>query len=998
MPADPSFLAWLDRALRGTPARRAILSGDEADEVRRRLRERRLLPEDVSALLLRLRTLAAADSLELDPPRRARLDALLTELDAAGLVGASVARPLLEGLLGRAAPPEVPTVPEVPEVPAPTARTLAGRPLQLDGDALSWGERPISSPAALRDLSAALRGAADLPEVAAWLGRTIEGLDVPTAGAGRLATAGALLDAAEALVHLGGAPASAAGLAERAQTDPRPLLAAALGAAAQASGAAVPPHTVAPLVERARALLTGALDGLTLPGPAVAALRAGLAFSSTVAGGEALLGSVRLLTPLSTTPGALDAELAQLLADTLTRYVDASEAPAFTWGKWPDELTRARSDLQHARTMASVTGPNGSLTAAPPTLRGLVLDPRDAAALLPRLAVVRDAAALDRLVQALQVASELFPGRPTVPGAAYAIVDRALTPLADAAEAAVDRRSDLTPLVDAVRAAMAPIAAQVRELHQGLQRGLAGAVRVDAATAAWLKELAAERLASERSLPNLLAAVAASAVDGALADPAGFRAFLDSYLARWPERRVFDFNKLERLARAWQTGDTTPLYQLNGAEVDPGRFHVAVAEQVKRNLQHTTFPQRWIPHRFAYRARQAAELIDLLAERAAQGRGPIAALRQRFPAAPLRVLATTSDMEYNSLIYQVETEKGTETWYMSSDGEVHIHARAPEAKHVLFSAEVDARGGVHAQVAAKIPLSPRAWPLMNTYGVGDRIDVEVYDADEEEKQKEKERFQTRYRVHRGTIVAFDDMGNHEVDLELDGALERRTVNYEQIRTWNNPHVVPEEGGFACTVRFNRSKDAPFAASMEKMEAIARQHGLPEFDLAMAETALAQVQKRFLRALNSYTRTAIKYPNHPPTTDADRHYEEELSTGVNPMGAFLEVARGVCRHQFIHEHMGKQAAGIDERFASGAANTYAGDFRGLHIWGEVSLADRSRLADDRVEPGDPRFLSDATWGDAWVPLWEGAYGNDLRRVEMYERTSAYAALVVRSDLR
>jgi hypothetical protein len=328
---------------------------------------------------------------------------------------------------------------------------------------------------------------------------------------------------------------------------------------------------------------------------------------------------------------------------------------------------------------------------------------------------------------------------------------------------------------------------------------------------------------------------------------------------------------------------------------------------------------------------------------------------------------------------------------------VHRHARLPEAKHVLFEVEVDPLGRMDVAVPPQLALSPRAYPLMNTYGLGDRIDVEVFDVASADVQVEAERFQTRYKVYRGTITGFDNQGNHRVIVDEPTGPVERTISYEQIRTWNNPHLVPEEGGVACGAAFNRSSDRRFADDLTALTTIAAQHGLPLFDLSLSEVALAQLQKAFLKALNAFTSRTLRYPRQPPVDDADRAYAARLSTGTHPMGDYLEIARGVCRHQFIREHMGKQRAGIDERFASGAANTYAGAFRGLHIWGEVSLADRSRLVMDTPEATDARYLSDATWGDAWVPLWDGAYGNDLRRIEMYDRTRSYASLLVRSSL-
>ena len=89
-------------------------------------------------------------------------------------------------------------------------------------------------------------------------------------------------------------------------------------------------------------------------------------------------------------------------------------------------------------------------------------------------------------------------------------------------------------------------------------------------------------------------------------------------------------------------------------------------------------------------------------------------------------------------------------------------------------------------------------------------------------------------------------------------------------------------------------------------------------------------------------------------------------GLHPLGFLLESM---------------QEAGIDSRLASGAANERDGDYRGLHIWLELSLADNGR------------YLSDQTWNDATIPLWDGAYDVDKRRTEMFHRTDRYRDQVV-----
>ena len=132
----------------------------------------------------------------------------------------------------------------------------------------------------------------------------------------------------------------------------------------------------------------------------------------------------------------------------------------------------------------------------------------------------------------------------------------------------------------------------------------------------------------------------------------------------------------------------------------------------------------------------------------------------------------------------------------------------------------------------------------------------------------------------------------------------------------------------------------------------------------------------------YTANAMIYPrskdSNPDEASAKYHEYIDNASGWNrvALGELVKIERGVCRHQCILEHLLLQRAGIDSRLASGAANTSSGDFRGYHIWCEVTLADGTR------------FLSDQTWDDATIPLWAGAYSVDKRRIEMGYRTDRY----------
>ena len=639
------------------------------------------------------------------------------------------------------------------------------------------------------------------------------------------------------------------------------------------------------------------------------------------------------------------------------------------------------------------------MLASPPQLAGRTLTAAQATWLLGRLERVRDEAAAARFLAGLQQAADLLPvaAGAGLGGTGFALFQRVHEALAQQQSGFLGYEG----LAGALSAGLGELAPPLRALRAALLssqpdwRGLPLALPL----ARWLaEEILPHRIRGSRSLDSLGEAL--RVWQDAAPEGGSFQAFLEDYLASWPGLQVFDFNKLGRMVSAHLAGAGGMLCRINGQPVEPGSFHSAVGEAVKAGLQHVAFPLSWLPHRWGYRAKQAVELVDLLAEQAWRGQGPLHTLHQQAAAGEqVVVAATTSDMVYNGLVFGVRASDGARTrWlYLDSTGDLHPHSRAPEPGHVLFEAAVDGQGRLDVRVVERLPLSPRAYPLMVPYGVGRRIDVEVFDAGGADVQIVQQAFAARDRVVQGTIVGYDALGRHRVRfLDAAGQEVEQTLTTQQIREANNPPLVPEVGGDACSVSFDRAKDTAFAADLVVMEGLAQAAGLLDFPLSLPEAELAQRQKAFLAALSRHSSATMLYPREPPVDDADRAYWARLNVGTHPCGAFLAVRRGVCRHQFIREHMGKQRGGIDERFASGAANTAAGVFRGLHIWGEVTLADAARLGAENAEPRDPRYLSDPTWADPYVPLWSGAYGADQRRQEMYRRTDRYSRLVVTTD--
>jgi len=867
--------------------------------------------------------------------------------------------------------------------------------------------------------------AAPSPAAAALATRLIRGLaatEVPLEGPGKLARAGIVAAGATVLARLG--PVDGEGLRPRLSGDRaflQPALLALLHATLEELGLSGLPE--AP--EEADALLDGAAALMSaepsLPNGALrhqlsaASARvylSGLAFCRHDTAWQNLRSGHHAFATIHREAG-YDAPLDEIehtaLSEALATYIEGSTTAVFQYGLWKGQATQAAGAVKNGEARAPWAAPDGTLAASPPTLGAVVLTEAQAAWFDAHIDLLRDAAAAERFAEGVAAIASLVPNSPTLAPTAFHLFTRVHGMMRNRAESEPDGRLDYTELSQALVEAAGTLSTELPAVLDDVADGTFAQVSLPEATASWLHDVLRARLGSDRALTNLRETVRVWAT-GSLSstgpaaldehDGATLQAFVDGYLATWPDLAVFDFNKLGRMALAERSGDPLPLCQLNGRPVDPGRFHIAVAEAVHAALRHVDFPQPWMAWRFGYRARQCIELVDLLAEQQSRGLGPFPELFTGDTQA-IGVIATTSDLFYNLLVFGQRVGGHIRWLYLDSEGQL-VERREPEQGHRLFEAALDEQGHLAVVVPPLLPVSPRAYPIQNPYGLGDTIDVEQFDRDSVEAQTEKERFETRYRVQAGVIVGYDAHGNHRVELAEhddgedsdDDMRSELTLDYEQIRTANNPHYVSELSGSACSTRFRLGQDKLLAKDLDHIEEMARAAGVLDAPLSISEVELARRQKAFLKQLNTHTSATMLYPRTPAVDDKDEHYHATLAFGTHPAGDYLACERGVCRHMFIREHMGKQRGAIDERFASGAANTYGGDFRGLHIWGEVSLADRARLGHDNPEPRDTRYLSDATWHDPYVPLWSGAYGNDARRVEMYNRTNYRSHLVVK----
>ncbi|MFT4977748.1 MAG: hypothetical protein ACI8S6_003655 [Myxococcota bacterium] len=981
---------FLQRALAGRGHQPGIFSGAEQRTLRRLLTDSTDRVADLSATVAAFREALQGPGLALDPSRRARINDFFDDVaDAGWPLGLRRSPPgdWVDVLLAPAAPPHTIAI----------TRQLT---LRTDGQ-LATGDVVGPWSSALDALWAALwpLRSGDLPPegLADALAAGLITAVVPAEGDGKLDVAATLLLGAVVLEHIRGALSEPV----RAQLQQRVFDQPALTAARDRALGLLPPPESSSLLAAIDAALGGELtiDWRAHPLSEADARLAvsGLVFCRTGEGADNFLSAWPTFAGLHPEQARLDDDERSALRSGLLAYIEGTVTPAFMYGKWKAAAAGTVGQLRNAELTLPL---QAALSAQPPRLAGLALTEAQAGWFSDNLGLIRDQAALWRFEGGVRGANAVSsdPGR--LCGTGFALFVRVHRVLRNRADSSPDGLLDYADLSAELVAAAGPLDRSLRKRRAALPR--LGGVRLPEATVSWVEELFSERLRSARSLDNLAEALGvwADGAESITAEAAdAFRAFVEGYLATWPLVQVFDFNKLGRMAAAARAGDQQPLCRVNGAPVDPGRFHVLVGEAVRDGLRGVAFPQPWMPNRWGYRARQAVELVDLLAEQAWRGQGPLQTLHDEAPdGAQVSVIATTSDMAYNGLVFVVRPRAAAPQWYyLDSLGDLSLHHRTPEPGHRLFETAVDAEGRLDVHVAAELPLSPRAYPLMVPYTVGQSIDVERYDASSSEKQTVRERFETRYRVVRGTILGYTHGGRYRVRLtDGDDDEIEQTFSAQAIREMNNPHYVSEQDGEACTVRFRIGRDDRLAADLEHISALAAAHGLLDFPMSIDEVALAGRQKAFLRALSAYSNQTLRYPRTPPVDDADRHYARVLSSGTHSCGTFLRWERGVCRHMFIREHMGKQRAGIDERFASGAANTYGGDFRGLHIWGEVTLADDARLAFDNPEPTDTRFLSDPTWSDPYIALWDGAYGNDLRRTEMYRRTDRYSNLLIRGE--
>ncbi len=693
-----------------------------------------------------------------------------------------------------------------------------------------------------------------------------------------------------------------------------------------------------------------------------------------------------------------DAQELGHMAGVLETYVDKYPQTAYVFGTFSKDAPKSVAKLSNQRTYG-ILAPK--LEGAQPTFDGIKLTAPQAKLMKRLLGGIKDEGAVRNMSRALSEAADLMNpqlgnrwGQPDKPnhaldGAAFAIFSRVVAGFAERQEGTADGMIDVKGLADAIKAEVGSIKGDLVPVLTGLNANPAkmGAATLSADAATYLKSLLSTHLRSEMSITNIAEAVQViSKAHGGQLRGEGLQqltALVNDYKDNWPDKQVFDFNKLGRMARFKVEGKEVPLSTVNGKQVGLAEFYTSVAKNVGKSFNADKLEYPWMADRWGSRAKESVEVLDIIAQRTAEGAGPVAELQNRYPNSDVTVIATGADGAHEQFIFDV---RGKGKFTTNSDGE--LQAYNGRAQPELFSAAIRADGAFDVKIKPAGTQTTQEWPLQTPYSVGDSIDVSFLDPNAVKAWNDGEKFSDEHKIVHGTITGFDTNGYSVSYKRPDGEVVTKKLSIRDIAKSNNPHNFSLTGSEFSDVSININRDESVKSFITDAQPIIDQY-LPRDGslLELSSTQLAKRQKDCVNALMKYVADAVKYPTskdaHPDEKSAKYH---ELIDGLGyndkvPFGQLLDIKKGVCRHQCIAEHLLMQVAGIDSRLASGAANDRDGGYRGLHIWTELSLADNAR------------YLSDQTWNDALIPLWNGAYDIDQRRVEMFHRTDRYRNQIV-----
>ncbi|MFO0725398.1 MAG: transglutaminase domain-containing protein [Myxococcota bacterium] len=723
-----------------------------------------------------------------------------------------------------------------------------------------------------------------------------------------------------------------------------------------------------------------------------------LAFARDASAATNALNVLNLYAPLNTKGNEVwDAEERGFLSKFAEAYVNKYPQLDFGFGLMASEAVQDLAKITNARLLPSMTA---DLAKNPPEFGGVPLSADQTASITKLFSGIKDPAAQKAVAQALAEAADLFSAAPHAPwsdpakpkkalGAPeFAAFDRTAARFIEGRDGTKDGMIDAAGLLSAVKDEVKLIQGELTPRMKSLAASPPSfdGVKLSPEAAAEVRSILASSLKSEMSPGNLGGALKVIAdANGGSVNAAGLtqlKKLIADYKANFPGAQLFDFNKLGRMASFLVQGKTMPLSTLNGQAVPLAEYYVRVGSEVSKALDASKLRYPWMADRFGLRAKESAELLDVIAQQTAEGKGPVIALEQQFPGKKVRIEVTALPGAHEQFIYSVE---GAGRFAQGSDGKLAAYAGPQDA--AMMTATVSHDGSFDVQV--KKPLSLSNWPAQTTYAVGDIVDIRYLDPTASEVLTEGKPFSSDHKILKGKIESYDAAGNYTVSYKKpDGTPVTQTITYDELKKANDPHDFNLNGSSFYDAAIKVADQPVLKSFLEGAKPIIDKY-LPSDGslIGLSPEALTKRQKQCVADLMHYTSNVMSYPDekeaHPDeaSTKFWKMIDDAGPWGTVPIGDLLDVGRGVCRHQCIVHQLLMQEAGIDSRIAIGAANTDDAKFRGLHAWTEIGLADNAR------------YLSDQTWSDAAIPLWNGAYDVDQRRKELYDRTSSMDAELV-----
>lgn len=672
----------------------------------------------------------------------------------------------------------------------------------------------------------------------------------------------------------------------------------------------------------------------------------------------------------------------------LTEYVEKYPHNAFVFGTFAKDAPKEVAKVSNSWVQL---GLSPLLDAVQPSFDDVPLTPDQAEFVKTLLSTIKDDSAVADIGRAMTEASLLLssksrgwgtPDKPEAPmgRAAFAQFKQVAAQLLEKSGETETGMIDSAELRQQVQSNVAEL--RKNGLYMQMERlDLAqprwGDFPISALGAESLKNLLSDHLRSGLSFENIDKALSiVAAANGQMLDDtamAQFTQIVNDYQSQWPDKQLFDYNKLGRFASYQVKGLAVPMSRINSKEGGRAEFNGQVAKAVRASIDRSSIRHEWMADRWAMRATESLEMLDMIGQQTSEGLGPIHKLNALYPGRKITVKATGLDGGHQRFLYQVE---GKGTFNQGSDGTISRYNGRRDP--VLFSAGIANDGSLDVKVPQHNQV--RKYPIQNTYEIGDSVDWGIFDPSVEEIREEGKNFTTKNKIVQARITAYDAKGNYQLHyIDPHGQEQDVTVPLGQIRKLNTPHYFSLKSSNYSDVSININSDPALKTFVTEAQPIINKY-LPSDGslLGLGAAELTKRQKACIKELQKYVADRIEYPAHKGEhIDAkSKKYWDFDSQWRFPLGELAEIGRGVCRHQCIFEHLLLQQAGIDSRLSAGAGNTGSGKYRGLHIWSEVSLADGGR------------YLSDQTWGDPFVPLWNGAYDRDKRRTEIYTRTARY----------